>query len=369
MILKRIKILNFKNYEETELHFSDKINCFTGLNGSGKTNLLDAVHFLSFTKSFSQSSDLLSVNHDSDFFMIQGDYQLHDRTEHVYCGFKKGQKKVVKRNDKAYSRYSEHIGLLPAVVVSPDDSVLITGASEERRKYLDSVISQFDKPYLDELIRYNRILAQRNALLKDFAKQNYFNADTLDVFDFQLAKSGKLLFEKRSKFVEDLVPVFQKYYDYISGGNEQVGLSYKSQLSENELENLLKLTTEKDRALQHTSAGIHRDDLVYKLNDFPIRQIASQGQQKTYLIALKFAQFEYLRIQNNLKPLLLLDDIFDKFDEQRVSQIIALTSDETFGQIFITDTNHDRLDRILKSRNIEHKTFKVSKGTVNETTT
>ncbi len=367
MVITELSLLNFKNYTEAKLEFSPKINAFTGLNGAGKTNLLDAVYYLSSTKSFTQNSDIQCLNQDSDFFMIRGEFLVSERTEQIYCGFKKNQKKIIKRNDKAYSKYSEHIGLIPAVIVSPDDSVLITGHSEERRKFADSVISQFDKTYLDILIKYNRILAQRNALLKSFAKTGNFSADMLEIFNMQLAQSGTEIFKRRTQFTSDLIPVFQQFYRHISGGREQVGLDYKSQTEHADYEELLRKSIEKDRILQYTTVGIHRDDFLFLLDGQPVRKIGSQGQQKTYLIALKFAQFEFLKSKNHIKPILLLDDIFDKFDAERVAKIITLTSGDTFGQIFITDTNANRIGDILSNGTSEYNLFFVENNTVNRT--
>ncbi len=366
MYLKTLKLLNFKNYIDADIELSPKINCFTGLNGSGKTNLLDAVFYLSFTKGHFNTSDAQNINYDSDYFMISGDFIKNDKKESIYCGYKKGQKKIFKRNDKAYKRFSEHIGLLPAIMITPDDNILITGTAEERRKYINSVISQYDKAYLEELIKYNRILAQRNKLLKDFAKFNYFDTDTIDVYNMQLVKSGKIIYQKRREFTEKLQPVFQEFYSYISEDKEQVGFTYKSQLNDTDYAELLKSTSEKDRILQYTSAGTHRDDLVFKLGQYSIRKFGSQGQQKTFLIALKLAQFEFIKTRSGVTPILLLDDIFDKFDAERVSRIIKLTGENKFGQILITDTNYERVKRILSDTDADYKVFEVEKGVVSE---
>lgn len=366
MYLKSLKVIGFKNYAEAEIKPAKKLNCFTGLNGSGKTNLLDALYYLSFTKSFFPSSDKLNLKHGSDFFMIRGYFDLNGKEEEIYCAYKKGQKKLMKRNKKSYKKYSEHIGLLPAVMISPDDSVLISGSGQERRKYLDSVISQYDYSYLDALIKYNRILSQRNKLLKNFAKNGSFNSDTIDVYNYQLSDYGSLIFEKRREFTEKLLPVFQEYYKFVSGGKEKVGIRYKSALFEKNLETLLKENIDKDRILQHTTKGTHRDDLLFSLGDFSMKRTGSQGQQKTFLIALKLAQFEFLQSQSKKKPILLLDDIFDKFDAERVAQIIKLTENDKFGQIFITDTGTKRIKEILKHTGSEYKIFGVENASVFE---
>ncbi len=279
MFLKDIKLLQFKNYESSDIDFSKKINCFTGLNGSGKTNLLDAIYYLSFTKSFFNSSDKQNIKYGNDFFVIQADFSLNEKIEKIYCGFKKGKKKNFKRNNKSYTKFSEHIGLLPIVMISPADSRLISGRSEERRKYIDSVISQYDKEYLNILIKYNRILEQRNKLLKDLFKNEYGSIETLNIYDEQLVSSGEIIYKKRLDFTNKLLPIFSEYYQFISKEREEVELIYQSQLADNNFSNLLKEAHEKDRFLQYTSTGIHRDDLVLKINGYSIKKSGSQGQQ------------------------------------------------------------------------------------------
>ena len=366
MFLKDIKLLQFKNYENSELEFSEKINCFTGLNGSGKTNLLDAIYYLSFTKSFFNSSDKQNIKYEKDFFVVQANFSLNDKIEKIYCGYKKGKKKNFKRNNKSYNRFSEHIGLLPVVMISPADSRLILGRSEERRKYVDSVISQYDKEYLYVLIKYNRILEQRNKLLKDLLKNEYNNIETLHIYDEQLVSSGEIIYKKRLDFTNKLLPIFSDYYQFISKKREEVELIYQSQLIDNDFSSLLKQTHEKDRFLQYTTSGVHRDDLVLKINKHSIKKTGSQGQQKTFLISLKFAQFEFIKNISRIKPILLLDDIFDKFDADRVKQIIKLISEDKFGQIFITDTNSERVKKVLEGKDADYKFFKIDNGAVKE---
>ncbi len=362
MYLKNISLINFKNYEHADVEFISKINCFVGNNGVGKTNLLDAIFYLSFCKSFFNPIDTQNIKHGADFFVIQGNYSKNDKTESIYCGVKHNHKKQFKRNKKEYKKLSQHIGLFPLVMISPADISIIASGSEERRKYMNFVISQFDKQYLDDVIHYNKALNQRNALLKQFVKKNYFDSDSLDIWTEQLIVLGKKIYEKRVKFIEELIPVFDKYYKFISMGNEEVQLIYKSQFKNNDIEDLYKKALHKDRILQYSTVGIHKDDLDLLLMDFSIKKIGSQGQNKTYLMALKLAQFDFIKKVNGFKPVLLLDDIFDKFDADRVTQIIKLVSENYFGQIFITDTNKDRLNKILKTINIEHRIFCIERG-------
>ncbi len=359
MYLKNLSILNYRNVEEAEFEFSDKINCFVGNNGVGKTNILDSIYYLSFCKSWLNSIDNQNINYSSDYFMIKGKYQLEDSMNIVSCSFKKAKKKSFKLNSKEYSRLSDHIGLIPLIVISPYDSNIILSGSDERRKFMDITISQFDKAYLQDLLNYNKALQQRNKLLKQFAKSNYFDEDMLGIWDMQLIKYGHLLFEKRAKYIETLIPIFKESYKNLSKDEEQVNLSYKSQLKDNDLKQLFKDNLLKDRMLQYTTSGIHKDDLDFVLNDYPLKKTASQGQQKTFLIALKLAQFEYVKITSGLLPILLLDDIFDKLDSSRVKQIIALVTKNGFGQIFISDTNKERMKNILSETDIDNKIFYI----------
>ncbi|MDP4209630.1 MAG: DNA replication/repair protein RecF [Bacteroidota bacterium] len=363
--LRNLTLLNFKNYEDVSLQFCDKINCFVGDNGIGKTNILDSIYYLSLCKSFFSGVDSLNIRHGHEFFVIQGEYAREDKTENIYCGVKQGFKKVFRRNNKEYDRLSEHIGLLPVVMVSPADSGLIIEGSEERRKFIDAVLSQFDHQYLDDLLRYNRVLTQRNLLLKDFARSNWFDADMVEMWDEQLVASGVRIFEKRKLFISNLIPVFQEYYEFVSGGKEKVELSYESRLLTGDFANMLKNSIEKDRKLQHTSVGIHKDDLLLSLSGFPIKRVGSQGQQKTFLVALKLAQFDYIKKEAGTFPLLLLDDIFDKFDAHRVAKIINLVASKNFGQIFITDTSSERMSEILKQIDGEYRLFHISEEGVN----
>lgn len=364
MILKRISILNYKNLEQVELTFSSKLNCFLGQNGMGKTNLLDAVYFLSFCKSAGNPIDSQNIRHDADFFVIQGFYAAADETlEEVYCGMKRRQKKQFKRNKKEYTRLSDHIGFLPLVMVSPADTELIAGGSDGRRRFMDVVISQYDKEYLDALIRYNKALVQRNTLLKS---EQPVEDELFVVWEEMMAKAGEVVYRKREAFVNEFIPIFQSFYSFISQDREQVGLSYRSHARDTSLLGVLRESRERDRIMGFSLKGIHKDDLEMLLGDFPIKREGSQGQNKTYLVALKLAQFDFLHRAGNTVPLLLLDDIFDKLDASRVEQIVKLVAGDRFGQIFITDTNREHLDNILHKVGGDYRMFRVDQGMVSE---
>jgi len=365
MFIRNLAVINYKNLVQADLQFSSKLNCFIGNNGVGKTNLLDCLYYLSFCKSYFNLPDSQNIRHNEDFFVLQGKYSCGGDTEEIYGGFKSGHKKIFRRNKKEYERLSDHIGLLPLVMISPADSILIQGGSEERRRFMDSVISQYDRQYLDWLLKYNRALLQRNNLLKFFATNRQFDADSLDVWSEQLIISGTKIHNKRIEFLDALLPVFQKYYDLICKGHEKVRLEYLSQLNDQDFRKLLEESVAKDRVLQYTSTGIHKDDLELKIEDYPIKKLGSQGQNKTFLISLKFAQFDFISSVNKVKPILLLDDIFDKLDSERVGQIVKLVSDSNFGQIFITDTNREHLDGIIREvGGVEYKIFLVSDGQI-----
>lgn len=364
MILKRISILNYKNLEQVELSFSPKLNCFFGQNGMGKTNLLDAVYFLSFCKSAGNPIDSQNICHDADFFVIQGFYEAADGTpEEIYCGMKRRQKKQFKRNKKEYTRLSDHIGFLPLGMVSPADSELIAGGSDERRRFMDVVISQYDKEYLDALIRYNKALVQRNTLLKS---EQPVEEELFLVWEEMMAQAGEVVFRKREAFIREFIPIFQSFYSFISQDREKVGLSYDSHARDASLLEVLKESRARDQIMGYSLRGVHKDELNMLLGDFPIKREGSQGQNKTYLVALKLAQFDFLKRTGTTVPLLLLDDIFDKLDASRVEQIIKLVAGDSFGQIFITDTNREHLDRILHKVGSDYKMFRVEQGTVAE---
>jgi DNA replication and repair protein RecF len=374
VVLQRLQIINFKNIAEATLNFSPNINCFIGANGAGKTNVLDAIYFLSFCRSAHTAQDALAIRHDQDFFVLEGDYveEVGDERceaggENIFCGMKRGTKKHFKRNKKEYKRLSEHIGLIPVVLVSPGDTLLVEGLSEERRHLMDIVISQQDHTYIEALNRYNKALQQRNAMLK--MEDPAPDADVLGLWEEQMAIEGERIYEKRAAFVEKLIPLFQQFYDIISGGHEQVSLGYTSHCQRGPLLDIIRRDRMKDLAVGYSLHGIHRDDLTMLIDGHPMRHEGSQGQLKTFVIALKLAQFDFLRrchpsIANPTTPLLLLDDIFDKLDASRVEQIIRLVAGEQFGQIFITDTNRDHIDQILSHGQFDYKLFNVENGNV-----
>jgi DNA replication and repair protein RecF len=364
MFLKRLNILNYKNVSQAELSFCDGINCFIGPNGAGKTNLLDAVYYLSFCKSYFNAVDSQNISHDEDFFVIQGAFDRNEYDEQIYVALKRNQKKQFKRNKKEYSKLSEHIGLLPLVMISPSDERLIVEGSEQRRKYIDSVVSQYDKSYLELLIRYNRSLMQRNTLLK---KSDRFGASLksqLDVWDEQLTVLGRKIYEQRTDFIEQLVPVFRDFYEHISGGHEVVDIVYQSQHQKGDVMEMLIENRERDLILGYTTRGIHKDDLQFLLSGQPVKKEGSQGQKKSFLIALKLAQYEFLSRHNGFGPVLLLDDVFDKLDADRGNRLIQLVAQARFRQIFITDTQKSRLSEIVEQTGKQNRFFEVNEGMV-----
>jgi len=367
MHLKSLSLVNFKNYEQVDIPLSEKINCFVGENGVGKTNILDAVHYLALCKSNLNPVDSQNVRYEQDFCVVQGVFQRLGKEENIYCGIRISKRKQFKRNQKEYQKLSEHIGLIPLVMISPADSTLINGGSDERRKFMNGVIAQYSRIYLDNLIQYNRALSQRNRLLKDFAASRSFDMGMLEVWDEQLIRFGEPIYEERKRFVEELLPVFGTFYEHVSGNRERVALTYQAQLQQKSFREGLKESLGKDRIIQYTTFGIHKDELGMALGEYSLKKSGSQGQQKTFLVALKLAEFEFIRKLTELPPILLLDDIFDKFDANRVKQIINLVAENHFGQIFITDTNEIRLQGILKEIPAEHRVFKIEhEGTVHQ---
>ncbi len=362
MYLKHLTLSNFKNYTEADLAFSPKINCFVGDNGVGKTNLLDAMYYLSFCKSCFNPQDMQNIRDEEEYFAIHGYYSRNgDQEDVVSCIQKRGQKKQFRLNRKDYDRLADHIGLFPLVMVSPDDTGLISLGSEERRKYLDGVISQFDRVYLDNLLVYNRVLQQRNALLKQEAEPAVIAA-SLEAWDLQLGSPARVIHRKRDDFLREFIPMFQTYFNIISQGKEVVGITYESQLHQSGLEALLKESLRRDLLLRFTTAGIHKDELVFTIRGLPVKKFGSQGQQKSFLVALRLAQFEYTRKIKGFKPLLLFDDVFDKLDEKRVSQIIRLVGEDNFGQVMITDTHPERIKQIFKEIHLDHRIFHITSG-------
>ena len=370
MILRRLTILNYKNIGDAQLELSPKMNCFIGRNGMGKTNVLDAVYYLSFCRSASNPIDSQVIRHEEPFCMLEGAYEADAATLiDISVGIKRGQKKHFKRNKKEYKRLSEHIGLIPLVLVTPADTLLIEGLSEERRKLMDMVIAQYDRSYIDALSRYNNALQQRNTLLKKGSEADAltspFDPMLMQLWEEQMAEAGEELFRKRTAFVEELTPVFQEYYRHISEGQEEVGLRYVSHCQRGPLLEVIQRDRHKDLAVGYSLHGVHRDDLEFTLGGHPMKREGSQGQNKTFVIALKLAQFDFLRrTASQTTPLLLLDDIFDKLDARRVEQIVRLVSSDNFGQIFITDTNRDHLDQILQNSHLDYKIFHVENGEI-----
>nr|NQU93621.1 DNA replication/repair protein RecF [Bacteroidota bacterium] len=363
MYLEKISLYNFKNYRSAEMEFSPKINCFIGDNAAGKTNLLDAIYYLSFCKSYFNSIDNQNIRHDEEYFSILGKYIVNgDKNDSIQCVQRRNQKKSFKLNKKEYERLADHIGLYPLVMISPYDRDLINEGSEVRRRFIDSVISQFDKVYLDDLINYNKVLQHRNVLLKMFADQNYFDAGSIEIWDRQLADLGHKIYPKRKTFLENYIPIFNRYFQIISNGKEVVTIDYDSHLSGRGMEELLAIALSKDRLLKYTTVGIHKDDLNFQLGGHPIKKFGSQGQQKSFIIAVRLAQYEYIMQLKGYKPVMLLDDIFDKLDARRVEQLIKLTSDNRFGQVFITDTQRERIEHLLEKIDIDHKIFDIRNG-------
>lgn len=362
MLVKNISVLNYRNLVDVSIALSPKINCFIGSNGMGKTNLLDALYYLSFCKSAITVADSSNIMHDAPFFMLQGCYCSDSGIdEEVSCGLKRGEKKQFKRNKKSYERLADHIGTVPLVMISPADNELIAGGSEERRRFMDMVISQYDKEYLNSLMRYNRALVQRNALLRGEREPD---AEMLSLIEDMMVAEARCIYNARVAFVEELVPIFSEFHKVITGGNECVSLAFRSHMSDADLSALLRASRIDDRRVGHTTKGCHRDELVMQLNGYAIKKEGSQGQNKSFLVALKLAQFHFLHRKGGEMPLLLLDDIFDKLDSRRVEQIITLVSGDSFGQIFITDVNREHIDNILESIESEYKLFEVTGGAV-----
>ena len=359
MHLKQLSLINYKNFESETFEFDSKINCLVGANGIGKTNVLDSIYHLSLGKSYFNPITSQNIKHHEDFFVIDGEFVKQDRTEKIVVSAKRGQKKVIKRNSKAYERFSEHVGLLPVVIISPADRDLITEGSDTRRKFMDGIISQNDKTYLDNLISYNKVLAQRNALLKYFAANRTFESSTLEVYNEQLSNYASEIFETRTLFLESFIPIFKERYQTISNNKEQVTISYKSQLKKGNLASLFEERLQKDLQRQYTTVGTHKDDLDFGIENHPIKKFGSQGQQKSFLIALKLAQDDFIKAKSKVNPILLLDDVFDKLDEQRVEQIVSLVSTGELGQLFISDTHPDRTEAVVKNTAQDYKMFRL----------
>ena len=355
MVLKSLSLIHYKNFESIEFDFDEKINCIVGENGKGKTNILDSIYHLAYTKSYFNPVTRQNIMHGKDFFVIDGQFERFGKTENLIVSAKNGQKKIIKRNAKAYDRLSDHVGFIPVVIISPTDRNLILEGSDIRRKFMDVVISQVDKTYLDRLIKYNSILSQRNALLKYFAANRTFDSTNLEVYNEQMQDLGQHIYDRRCKFIESFKPILKKRYQEICQKEEPIQITYKSQLHQDSLKDLFEQNLQKDMALQYTGVGIHKDDLIFDINNYPIKKFGSQGQQKSYLIALKFSQYDYLKDSQGLNPILLLDDIFDKLDENRVKHIVSMVTQQDLGQMFISDTHAERTENVVKQHAKQYK--------------
>ena len=362
MFLKKLQLYQFKNHNESMFTFTNPVNCFVGDNGAGKTNILDAIHYLSQTKSYFNHIDSQNIQFNEDYFMLKGTFDKDGRTSEIQCNLKEGEGKSILKNQKKYTRFSEHIGQFPIIIISPTDSNLIIEDSEVRRKYLDSSIAQYKQSYLQVLIQYNKALKQRNSLLKQFYEKGYYDDITIEIYDNQLIEYGNIIYKERKEFLKQLIPVFNNYYSQISEGNEIVSIDYKSQLHDDEFRSLLLKSNINDRKSRTTKVGTHKDDIVFKMNDHPIKKIGSQGQQKSFLIALKLAQFEFIKKKIGFKPILLLDDIFDKLDDHRILKLIDFVNKDVFGQVFITDTHAERSTEILEKAGINYSVYTIENG-------
>ncbi|MCL1668530.1 DNA replication and repair protein RecF [Elizabethkingia ursingii] len=359
MLIQSIRLNNFKNHTFRQFDFSPQINCFVGNNGVGKTNILDALYYLSVGKSFLGNTDQNNILQGEEFFNIEAVVADGEKENIIKVQQPLNSKKIIKKNDKSYERLADHIGFLPSVIISPYDNNLISDSGEARRRFLDGMISQTDTEYLFHIIQYQKTIQQRNALLKAFQRNRYFDADSLDIYQHHLIKSGNIIHEKRKTFNEKFSPIVQKFYQLISDGKEDIEINYQSDLSDQDFEAILVQNLEKDRILTYTSRGTHKDDLIFLMRQFPLKKTGSQGQQKTFLISLKLAQMQMIKDITGKSPILLLDDIFDKLDDNRVGQLIALVNKENFGQIFITDTHKDRTQSIVQRINEESRIFEL----------
>ncbi len=369
MQLRKLSIINFKNIVQASLEFTSRFNCLVGDNGAGKTNLVDAIHYLSMCKSAFAMTDGQCVRHGDDFFLVEGIYNTgEDKRQNVVCSFSKSGGKTIKRDGKEYDKLSEHIGNIPLVVVSPSDSVLVTDAAEERRRWMNAFLSQIDRGYLAAIMRYNRVLAERNRLLKSDGMRAA--GEVLEILDLQLAEAGNVVYGARKALVERLAPVVAGYYCALSDDREQVELSYRSELDEAPFAQVLARSAAKDAVCGFTTSGVHRDDLKMRIGGHPLRKYGSQGQQKSFLVALKLAQYSIAAEEKGEKPILLLDDLFDKLDQGRVEKLLNLVMGEQFGQVFITDCNHHRLEEVLRTcgqrAGKDYSILNVSDGNITE---
>ena len=359
LALNKISILNYKNILDKTFNFDNKINCFVGHNGVGKTNILDSIYHLAIGKSCFSISNENNINHGSEFMLLDGLFSINDNEENITCSLKRNETKVLKRNEKIYKKLSDHFGLIPLVLISPYDTNLIVEGSFERRKFMDSIISTYDKTYLQNIITHGKLIKQRNKILKYFNKSAKVDMDSILIYDEQIIKLSEPIHKCRKKFVNEFIPIVIEKYNNISGKNEKVTLDYRSDLNDNNVSDLLKKSFQKDMILQFTSCGIHKDDLIFKIDNNSIKKFGSQGQQKSFLISLRFAEFEFLKNNNNLSPILLMDDIFDKLDIERVKNIVDLVNSSEFGQLFVSDTDKTRIEKVLKSLKNSSKIFEI----------
>jgi DNA replication and repair protein RecF len=364
MYLKNIRLQQFKNYEKAEVQFSSEVNCFVGINGSGKTNLLDAIHYLCLTKSAINGVDMLNILHDKDFFTIFGEFDLEGKEMDVRCIFESGKKKQLLQNGKAIEKMSDHIGLLPVVMIAPDDTGLIKDGSEERRRFFDNMLCQMDKQYLDQLVRYQHFLKQRNALIKQFADKGRWDSSFIEPYDREIVNLSKKIAIARKSFLQEYYPILKEFYNIISDNQEEIGVAYETHCSGAQFEKEFRDSAQRDFLLKRTNMGIHKDDFVFEIEGYPIKKFGSQGQQKSFVIALKLAQFQIFLAHKKTKPILLLDDIFDKLDDKRIEKLMNLVADHKFGQLFISDARPERSKVILAGIRAESRFFQIKSGEI-----
>jgi DNA replication and repair protein RecF len=362
MWLENISLLNFKNYEDLNLSFSPQINCLVGENGSGKTNLLDAIYYLSLTKSAFSSVEAQNIRHEEQFFMVKGQFNKNEQKFTVQFSMQEGQKKQFKNNRIPYDKLSEHIGLFPVVLITPDDTDMIRGGSEIRRKFYDGIMSQISSDYLDHLLRYNHTLKQRNSLLKQFAEHNHYDSDLLDSYSDQLLETGAFIHAFRSSFVRDFFPIFIDHYNNLSGQKEVVNISYESDFDRKHFKEDFYKNYRRDLMAQRTTLGIHKDDYVFEINGYPVKKYGSQGQQKSFVISLRLSQFDVIKAAIGVKPLLLLDDVFDKLDDFRIAKLSEMVAAQSFGQLFVTDARPERTYQIFTPIAADKKVFTIHQG-------
>ena len=360
MKLNKLKLLNFKSHLDSRWDFNNNIVCFIGDNGSGKTNILDAIHYLSLTKSYFNSRDSININFDNIFFTILGEFEINNVISNVVCSYQNDTlKKVIKNNGKKYKRFSDHIGLFPVIFISPTDLKLITETSDLRRRFIDSSISQINSNYLKNIISYNKFLVQRNYLLKNYLKTGRLDHETINIYDDSLVKIGTYIYNERKKYLQKLIPIFQTKYNHLCDNKESVDIKYKSQLDEGDYSHLMLSNINKDKSSARTSIGVHKDDLIFNLNDFPINKHGSQGQKKSFITSLKMSQIEILKNEKNIQPILLLDDLYDKLDDKRVKRLIQLVNISNNNQVFITDTNKERIEKVMNQEKQDFIIFEI----------